>query len=433
MAALSPRSFVSPLRILLIEDDEGDRDLALEYLAEDSRYSYQTTWAQSLEEGLKKIEAAAFDVIILDLVLPDSKGITTVAKLSARAQGIPIIVSSYFDEDALASKAIELGAQDYLAKDLMNSQRLGRIISRALARAKHQLSQQRSGTSQTSEVPAADPLSAKIQRLQADMRRLESIASNVTQVYENQQNVGDVRQRMVKTLSHECRTPATIILLATNILKSYSHNVEDQQYSAAISRIDEAVRQMMKLLDNAMSFKQEQALASKHSHESVNVQALCEMIIAQVQADLRHPNSLSTFAKESAAKESAARGSRFRTRYEGTCQQARVHKAVIEQILRQLIINAAQYSEPRSPIDITIQSNRDQVVIAVQDHGRGIPKEERSRIFEAFYRSSDVDNTHGLGLGLSIVKTCVDICGGQIALESQIDKGSTFTVLLPVE
>lgn len=434
MTALGTRSLVAPLRILLIEDDEGDRDLALEYLEGDSRRLYITSWARSLEEGIERLETGQFDVVILDLVLPDSKGVTTVSKLCAQSKGVPIIVSSYFDEDALASKVIELGAQDYLAKDLMNSQRLGRIISRALARAKHQanfLAQERL-RDRTAYAAAhqPDPLTSKIQQLQADMQRLESIAHHVTQVYEQQQNMSDIRQQMVKTLAHECRSPATVILLATNILKGYSASVADEQYATAITRIDEAVKQMMKLLDNAMNFKRIQAIAYENAAETINIETLCQATIEQiskqppVQLISTQPSKTTTPC--------------FHPQYKGDCQNVRAHKVVVEQILLQLLTNAAQYSSPPAPINITIQNNLEQLTICVQDTGQGIPTDEQARVFEAFYRSTHAeiapDNiSRGIGLGLTIVKTCVDIYGGHITLDSQLKQGTTVTVQLPME
>ena len=437
--SINTRSTVAPLRILLIEDDEGDRDLALEYLEGDRRRLYITTWARSLEEGIERLETDTFDAVILDLVLPDSKGVTTVSKLCARSGGVPVIVSSYFDEDALASKVIELGAQDYLAKDVMSSQRLGRIISRALARAKHQanvlsqqrlsqqrLSQQRLSQQQNISALAdspPDPLSTKIEQLQTDMQRLESIANHVTNAYENHQSVDDVRQQMVKTLSHECRSPATVILLATNILKSYSTSVEDEQYLTALTRIDEAVKQMMKLLNNAMSFQQVQSITSATPIEIVNLERICEGIIDQLRTTIV-PAPV------------------FQAQFIGNCQRVSIYKVVVEQIIRQLLTNAAQYSSftddsttnalTTGTIEITIQNSREQLLIVIADQGRGILAEERSHVFEAFYRSTRTEDTHGIGLGLTIVKTCVEICSGQIDVESQPDKGTTVTVKIPL-
>ncbi|MEM9088357.1 MAG: hybrid sensor histidine kinase/response regulator [Cyanobacteria bacterium P01_F01_bin.53] len=434
MTAFSTQHLAAPLHILLIEDDEGDRDLALEYLKADSNSLYQVTWADSLEAGLHKLESTQFDAIILDLVLPDSRGVTTVSKLCARSGNIPVIVSSYFDENALASKVIELGAQDYLAKDLMDSQSLGRTMSRALARAKHQTAQlsanlsgrrlpvhaaegtlrgQKSNLQETGQASLAD----KIKQLQADIHRLEAVANDVNQVVDKQA-LDEARQRMVTTLSHECRSPATVILLASNILKSYDQKIEDAQYLKTLARIDDAVKQMMTLLDSAMNLQRAQSLVKVAKPQRFDLQALSRSTIAHLSAAFTPLPQIDA-------------------EYMGDFSAIYLYQEVARQVLLQLLTNAIQYSEPRSPISLTIQKLSIQnqghyISIQVKDQGRGIAPDDQAHVFEAFYRTSHVENIPGIGLGLTMVKTCVDMCGGHIQLESEVDKGTTVTVTLPV-
>ena len=409
MTAFDVQPVDDPLRILLIEDDEGDRDLALEYLKEDSSNLYRVTWADSLEAGLKKLEAEQFDAIILDLILPDSRGVATVSRLCAKSGNTPVIVSSYFDENTLASKAIELGAQDYLAKDLMDGQTLGRTMSRALARARHQATQisgQRDAESEN------EPLAAKVQQLQSDIRRLEAIAHNINSTTDGKAALEESRQRMIRTLSHECRSPATVVLLATNILKSYNAQVDDAQYLSAIARIDDAVKQMMQLLDNALSFDRARAVVS-NKPQHFNLQGVGQRAIAQINSKMKPPPAISA-------------------NYIGECSEVCLYQEMVESILEQLLTNAVLYSPAESPIKVTIKATKQQVVMTVQDRGRGMTEEESAYAFEAFYRASHVDNIHGLGLGLTIVSTCVDLCGGTVELESEAGKGTTVTVTLPI-
>lgn len=410
MTAFNIQTLNNPLRILLIEDDEGDRDLALEYLKEDNSYLYQVTWANSLETGLKKLKAERFDAIILDLVLPDSRGVTTVSKLCARSGNTPVIVSSYFDENTLASKVIELGAQDYLAKDLMDSQTLGRTMSRALARAKHQAAQisdrREAGNENASLVK-------KVQQLQSDIQRLEAIASNINDTTDGKAALEESRQRMIRTLSHECRSPATVVLLATSILKSYDAQVDDVQYLAAIARIDDAVKQMMHLLDNALSFDRARAVVSDDRPRKLDLKLVCQRAIAQIESKMKPSPAITT-------------------NYIGDCLEVCLYQEMVESILEQLLMNAVLYSPGPSPIVVTIETKKQQVVIAVQDKGRGMTETEKENAFEAFYRASHVDNIHGLGLGLTIVATCANLCGGDVNLESEVGKGTTVTVNLPI-
>ena len=410
MTAFDVQPVDNPLRILLIEDDEGDRDLALEYLKEDSSNLYRVTWADSLEAGLEKLESERFDAIILDLVLPDSRGVATVSKLCSKSGNTPVIVSSYFDENTLASKVIELGAQDYLAKDLMDGQTLGRTMSRALARARHQANQISGQRERGSE---SESLAAKVQRLQSDIRRLEAIAHNINNTTDSKAALEESRQRMIRTLSHECRSPATVVLLATSILKSYNGQVEDAQYLSAIARIDDAVKQMMHLLDNALSFDRARAVVRSDKPQRFNLQVVCQRAIAQIKSKMEPLPAISVD-------------------YIGDCSDVCLYQEMVESILEQLLTNAVLYSPAQSSITVTVETTDRQVAIAINDKGRGMTEEESANAFEAFYRASHVDNIHGLGLGLTIVSTCVDLCGGTVKLESEIGKGTTVRVTLPM-
>ncbi len=106
----------------------------------------------------------------------------------------------------------------------------------------------------------------------------------------------------------------------------------------------------------------------------------------------------------------------------------------IEQLLQNLIENAKKYSPERTPIDVNVWQQDGEARIAVRDHGIGIPAADLPRIFERFSRASNVDDRrfHGMGLGLFICRGIVEEHGGRIWVESEVGKGSTFQVALPL-
>ncbi|NJR37524.1 MAG: HAMP domain-containing histidine kinase [Leptolyngbyaceae cyanobacterium CSU_1_4] len=107
----------------------------------------------------------------------------------------------------------------------------------------------------------------------------------------------------------------------------------------------------------------------------------------------------------------------------------------LQQVIQQLIDNAAQYSEPDRPIALVLSRDRQEAVIQVHDHGFGIPALEHTRIFEPFYRleSSRCRSTGGMGLGLAIVKSLTESMGGRVTVQSTWGEGSVFEVRLPIK
>ena len=104
----------------------------------------------------------------------------------------------------------------------------------------------------------------------------------------------------------------------------------------------------------------------------------------------------------------------------------------LRQLLDNLLSNAVKYSPQGGTISVSLQAEDSQIILYVADQGAGIPKTEQARIFEKFYRASNVPNeVEGSGLGLAIVKSIVDSHQGRIWVESAAGKGSTFFVVLP--
>jgi signal transduction histidine kinase len=104
---------------------------------------------------------------------------------------------------------------------------------------------------------------------------------------------------------------------------------------------------------------------------------------------------------------------------------------LLHQILSNLLTNAIKYSPQRGEITLSVTHSNSQVTFAVQDRGIGIPSEHHEKLFQRFERASNVGKIKGTGLGLNIVKSLVDLHGGEIKVTSKVGEGTTFTVVLP--
>src|SRR5262249_10300723 len=107
-------------------------------------------------------------------------------------------------------------------------------------------------------------------------------------------------------------------------------------------------------------------------------------------------------------------------------------EALVRHILVNVLSNAIKYSPAGSKIAFTAQNDGVVAIFEVRDQGIGIPKADQARLFEAFHRAQNVGEVPGTGLGLVIVKKCVDLHEGKIELNSELGKGTTVIVRLPL-
>ncbi len=174
-----------PIRILLIEDNPGDARLIRGSLVEAASDAFEVTWADRLTRGLEHLVPGDVDVVLLDLSLPDSQGLDTVAKVIEHAPWAPIIVLTGLDDKALALEAVRRGAQDYLIK--------GQADGELLARASRYAVERKDVESKLAEANA---------RLEQANRSLEELATTdeLTGLWN--------RRRFLEILAQECRRAA---------------------------------------------------------------------------------------------------------------------------------------------------------------------------------------------------------------------------------
>jgi signal transduction histidine kinase len=157
-----------PIKVLLVEDNLGDARLLYEGLAEALPEQFQMTHARRLSEALEYLWQETCDVVLLDLGLPDSHGLDTLVVTRAQAPGVPIVVLTGFQDEALAVEALKGGAQDYLVKGQVDSKLLGRSMRYAIVRKATEEALLRQGVA----LARAEELQRSRQRLLAAQERV---------------------------------------------------------------------------------------------------------------------------------------------------------------------------------------------------------------------------------------------------------------------
>jgi two-component system sensor histidine kinase KdpD len=129
----------------------------------------------------------------------------------------------------------------------------------------------------------------------------------------------------------------------------------------------------------------------------------------------------------------AQRGQRLRIRQSGRVPEVLADSRRLGQVLVNLILNASKFSQPNSPIDVTISSGARGVRVAVADRGPGVSAADAQRLFEPYYRAPQTAGSgkEGVGLGLSIVKSIVEAHAGRVGVDSRRGGGASFWFVIP--
>jgi PAS domain S-box-containing protein len=219
-----------------------------------------------------------------------------------------------------------------------------------------------------------------------------------------------MKSDFVHTVSHDLRSPLTAVLGYAELVERVGPLTEQQQ--EFVRRIQGSVQNITALVNELLDLgRLESGFDSRR--ESVQLESILEYSLGLFEPVVDEKKLVLNRAV--AANMPALRANPIR----------------IRQMIDNLIGNAVKYTPPGGTISMAVRSEDRQVIFEVKDSGPGIPRDEQARIFEKFYRASNVAGTKGSGLGLAIVKSIVDSYHGRVWVESGLNEGSTFIVVLP--
>lgn len=246
-----------------------------------------------------------------------------------------------------------------------------------------------------------------------DITRRKQAEEELRKALEQEKELGELKSRFVSVASHEFRTPLTTILSSASWLEVAGDQMTPAKRLDHLQKIQAAAQSMTELIDDVLTF-------SKTHTGLTFVPSLID---------------LGAFFRNIIEEFKPLAGSKHTLLFKKT---GRYSKAITDEKLLRLIVtnllsNAIKYSPDGGAIQIDLACKKREIVLKVMDNGLGIPKKDRSHIFDAFHRAANVSTIPGTGLGLSIAKEAVSICGGTITFDTQIDAGTTFTVTLPVQ
>jgi signal transduction histidine kinase len=214
--------------------------------------------------------------------------------------------------------------------------------------------------------------------------------------------------------SHEFRTPLSTILAASQLLECCGTEWnEPEKIARNLQRIQSSVKNIIQLLDDILTINRAETGKLEFNPQLLNLERLCSYFVEEMQLSIEAQHTIIFTAR-------------------GECHQAYLDGKLLRSILGNLLSNAIKYSPQSSNINFTLYCDLENAFLEIQDRGIGILPVDRQRLFEPFHRGKNVRNIPGSGLGLAVVKKCVELHGGSIDFTSEVGVGTTWLVTLPL-
>ncbi|HRI07081.1 MAG TPA: ATP-binding protein [Nannocystaceae bacterium] len=386
------------IALLLVEDDEDDYTLAMEAISEIVTGSYEVTWVQEYEEGVRQVLSGDFDICLLDHRLGARTGLELLREVRAKGCDVPIVFLTAQTEREIDIEAMKAGASDFLSKLDFSAAQLERALRYAMERA---VSMQ------------------ELRELNAELR----VARNQA-----------LRSSMAKTsflasVSHELRTPLNAIIgyseLILEVLEDepQGEDVLVRDIRADVRRIHDAGSHLLALVSDVLDLSKIESGRLAVNPGPLEVAPLVSDTLAALGSLVdANRNTLTTVCPP-------------------TCGAMFTDATRLRQILVNLVGNACKFTHDGA-IAVTVSrqpaasaEEPDTVSFSVRDTGIGMTPPQMERLFESFSQADETINRRfgGTGLGLAISRRLARMMGGDITVESVFGEGSTFTLTLPAD
>ncbi|MEZ7890835.1 MAG: PAS domain-containing sensor histidine kinase [Candidatus Wallbacteria bacterium] len=250
-----------------------------------------------------------------------------------------------------------------------------------------------------------------------DITERKKVEEQLVSALQKEKELNLMKATFLETVSHEFRTPLSVILLSSEMMEQYSEKMTFEKKETHVKKIRESVNKMTALLDDVLMLTKNEAKKMVFKPAPVNLRNLCESIYSDISL-INKNGCVINFNYADELKKS---------------ETILADESLLRYIITNLLNNAAKYSPVDGRVNFEVNSSEDgKLVILIKDNGIGIPEEDMPILFETFHRARNVGGIKGTGIGLSIVKRCVELHGGSIKVNSKVNSGSEFIVKIPL-
>jgi PAS domain S-box-containing protein len=247
--------------------------------------------------------------------------------------------------------------------------------------------------------------------LEEAISELNQTKEDLNEALKKEKELNDLKSRFVSMASHEFRTPLATILSSLSLVRQYGEQNDKEKQVKHINRIKTSVNSLTDILNDMLSISKLEEGKITATIESFDLGELAMEVLQEMEAIARPGQKLDYTHKGSTTVIS--------------------DKKILKHILFNLTSNAIKFSPENKVIQIHIAVTDKTITINVKDRGIGISKDDQAHLFERFFRAQNATNVQGTGLGLNIVSRYIELLGGTIDFESELEKGTTFTIQIP--
>lgn len=250
--------------------------------------------------------------------------------------------------------------------------------------------------------------------LKESIEKEHAIAIILKKSLDNERELNILKSKFISTTSHEFRTPLTSILSSAQMIQKYSDKWDETKKTEHLNRIQNSVNYLSKILDDVSTLNKVDDGENNFTPKQIDLYSIC--------CDCTHDAT-------------ALQNERHKIilKYISETKEYFLDPKLIRFIINNLLSNAIKYSPNGGEILFMVKQENGNLIIEIQDMGIGIPQEALDKIYDSFYRATNAETLPGTGLGLSIVKRAVELHQGSISVVSKLDKGTTFTVVFPID
>ncbi len=237
-------------------------------------------------------------------------------------------------------------------------------------------------------------------------------AERMHQKLSQEKEMSELKLEFLALMSHEFRTPLSVILGSAQLLNDDLSSKTEQSRFRSLERIESSAKSMKQMLADVLTIARADAGKLEYQPKWLELQSFCLNLVEDMQLGDQYQHIINLTDV-------------------GDHTHAWLDETLIYSVLSNLLSNAIKYSPKGSNIEFVLDGQQDSITFQIKDEGMGIEEEVRAFLFEPFRRGTNVKNVGGTGLGLALVKRCLDLHQGQIICDSQIGKGTTFIVQIP--